>query len=316
MNPEVAVSIIICTRDRAAPLGRALASMGAMAVPGDLSWEIIIVDNGSTDGTRGLVESFDGHLPIHYHYEAQAGLSFARNRGVSVAQGRYIIWTDDDVTVSPDWLQAYVEAFARHPEATIFGGAVRPVLEAPSPAWVETNRSDLRHLLAERELVTEPALLTAHSPELPVGANFAVRAKEQKAEIFDVNLGASPKFNRLGEEEQVMRAILSSGIEGWWVPTAKVHHHIPVGRQTLKYVVKYNRAGGETWAYLRIKGQVTAPHHGVGRLLSAPGWVWKRFLVDYISYRYFKLLNQPKRWFPALCSHAYCKGALSYFLRG
>ena len=316
LNPEITASVIICTRNRAAPLARALASVADMTVPDGLIWQIIVIDNGSTDDTRAVIESFKDRLPIHYDYEAQPGLSFARNRGVSVAQGRYIIWTDDDVTVSADWLQAYVEAFARHPEATIFGGAVCPVLEEPTPSWVKVNRADLRYLLAERELVSEPTPFTALSPELPVGANFAVRAKEQKAEIFDVYLGASPKFNRLGEEEQVIRAILSSGSEGWWVPSARVHHHIPPERQTLKYVIKYNRAGGETWAYLGVKTQAAPKPRGLRRLCSAPAWVWKRFFTDYATFLCFKLLNQPQRWFPSLCSYAYFKGALSYLYRG
>src|SRR4051812_25892690 len=120
-------SVAICTRNRAASLRRTLASIAAAAQP-HADWETIVVDNGSTDDTADVASSFDERLPIRVVHEAEAGLSRARNAAVRVAQGEYIVWTDDDCVVDARWLTAYVDAFDRWPSAAVFGGPIVPEL--------------------------------------------------------------------------------------------------------------------------------------------------------------------------------------------
>jgi glycosyltransferase involved in cell wall biosynthesis len=79
-----------------------------MAKPPVCDWEIVLVDNGSTDHTRSIIEEAASDLPIRRCYEPQAGLSRARNAGLREAAGEYILWTDDDVMVSQTWLTYYV----------------------------------------------------------------------------------------------------------------------------------------------------------------------------------------------------------------
>src|SRR6185295_20067875 len=112
MSPSLDVSVIICTRDRARQLSQVLASARALTVPPGLAWELIIVDNGSSDDTSEVVDRYGQDLPIRLVREERAGLSIARNRGVAEARGRYICWTDDDVIIDRGWLSAYVSAFA------------------------------------------------------------------------------------------------------------------------------------------------------------------------------------------------------------
>src|SRR5688500_3500637 len=95
------VTVIICTRNRADQLRRTLESAAAVDTPEHVSWELLVVDNGSTDHTPEVVESFSGRLPIRRVSEPEAGLSNARNRGVAEAKGDYICWTDDDVLIDP-----------------------------------------------------------------------------------------------------------------------------------------------------------------------------------------------------------------------
>ena len=316
LPPQPLISVVVCTRDRAWSLHRMLDSAEGLSLPDGLVWEMIVVDNGSRDDTADVVAFHAKTLPIRYQYEPQAGLSFARNRGVAAASGQYLVWTDDDVTLEPEWLQAYIEAFARHSEAAVFGGSVLPILEAPTPEWVTINRFELRYLFAERLLDSVPTRVSDGVGDLPVGANFAVRAVEQRAFLYDTHLGASPKFNRLGEEEQVIRSILSAGAVGWWVPGANVNHHIPSARQTLKYVEKYSLAGGETWAYWYLEGRGDTSRPGAVRALNAPAWIWKRYVLDYLRFRLFKLLDRPDQWLRALSSYCFFRGTLSYLYRG
>ena len=119
------VTIGICTFNRAESLRRTLDSLLAMRVPNDLAWEIVIVNNNCTDHTDDVISKYVGPLPVRREFEPRAGKSNALNRAIDVAKGDYI-WIDDDVLVDPGLLSAYAAAFRRWPEATVFGGRIKP----------------------------------------------------------------------------------------------------------------------------------------------------------------------------------------------
>lgn len=248
--PEI--SVVVCTRNRAAQLEQFLTSMAALKVPAGLMWEVVVVDNGSTDNTAEVVEQFADRLPVRRAFEPEAGLSNARNRGVAEARGAYICWTDDDVELDDGWLAAYAAAFKRHPEADLFGGRILPVLEDPTPEWFGrlAHRWPLTPLLAERNFGDQPQPLDFAAGRIPWGANYAVRTSVQRRHAYDPKLGVSPLQKRLGEEAEVIFRIMSAGGAGWWVPGATVHHIIPAKRQSLAYLREYYFASGETIAYL------------------------------------------------------------------
>lgn len=245
------VTVVICTRNRASQLQNALASAAQMRIPDGLRWELVVVDNGSSDDTADVALSFADRLPVRVVREETAGLSNARNRGAAEARGRYICWTDDDVLIDSGWLAAYAAAFERHPEAAVFGGRINPVLEAPTPAWFArlANCWPLSTLLARRDF-GEIIPLDFEGGVAPWGANFAVRTAEQRRVRYEPSLGVSPNHRRVGEEAEVIYRILASGKRGWWTPDAVVNHIIPVKRQTLRYVYDYFGASGETVAYM------------------------------------------------------------------
>ena len=299
----LSITTVICTRNRADPLRRVLDSLCAARQPKDALWELVIVDNGSTDDTEAVVAAYADRLRVRRIVEERPGLSFARNAGVAAARGDYILWTDDDVTVDPGWLEAYARAIRAAPDASVYGGVVRPVLEAPTPAWLSANRAVLRHLRAEVPPRNGP--IAAGDADLPYGANFAVNTRAQQAHLYDVELGASPVFNRLGEEELVIRAVLESSGPGVWVPDAVVEHHIPAARQTLGYVEKYNRASGETWALLQVRAGALDP-------AAPPRWLARNILRDTALYRLARMFGRSSSWLPRLASIAYCRGALDY----
>lgn len=248
----VLVTVIICTRNRARQLSCALESAAALQVPEGLCWEFIVVDNGSSDDTASVVSSFAARLPIRRVVEDRAGLSWARNCGVRAARGQYICWTDDDVRIDSQWLAAYVAAFRRHGEAAVFGGRVLPELQGPTPGWFAALHREwpITTMLAQRDFGDDVLPITFSGGRTPYGANFAVRAREQKAHLYNVELGASPDFKRVGEETDVIYRILMAGGEGWWVPDAKVNHLIPSKLQSYRHVYNYAARAGETVAYL------------------------------------------------------------------
>ncbi len=261
VEPEPEISVVVCTRNRAAQLEELLTSISRLRVPVGLDWEVCIVDNGSTDNTADVVEGFQNRIPVRLVREPVPGLSNARNRGVQEAKGRYICWTDDDVELDPEWLAAYAGAFETYPDAAIFGGRILPRLEQPTPSWFArlASKWPLTTLLAARDFGDQALPLGFNVDRIPWGANFAVRAVEQRGVSYDPELGVSPAQRRLGEEAEVIFRIMESGASGWWVPEAVVHHIIPLRRQSRDYVVEYFVASGETLAYL--EDRYPGAHH-------------------------------------------------------
>jgi glycosyltransferase involved in cell wall biosynthesis len=122
------ITVAVCTRNRARSLDRTLRSIATDGAPVGVEWEILVVDNGSTDETASVVQALGSEWKcLRMVGEPEAGLSRARNRAVSEARGRYIVWTDDDVLVTPGRLAAYRSAFEEYPEHTFFGdpGGIR-----------------------------------------------------------------------------------------------------------------------------------------------------------------------------------------------
>jgi glycosyltransferase involved in cell wall biosynthesis len=295
-------SIVICTRDRCRQLANVLTTLVDMD-QAPLDWELIIVDNGSSDDTRKVAESFADRLPIRWVWEPVAGLSNARNKAVQEARGDYICWTDDDVMVGRGWLAAYQHAFQQQPDGAVFGGRIEPKFDGKPPAWLLQNRDVMAHVLAERDFGPVPVPLSLD--KLPYGANFAVRRREMKGLKFDPALGVAPGVNRLGEETSVIRAILQSA-PGYWVPNAKVCHIIPQARQTLAYVERYNIAAGETWAYeksLAEGGRKTFPFWAFRGVVKASIALWVARLSGHASS-------------PTTVSQlGYAKGVLGFYFR-
>ena len=107
--------------------------------------ELLVVNNNCTDRTDDVIRSFENRLPIRRAFEPTPGQSNARNRIVAEATGDYILWTDDDVTVSPDWLVAYAEAFRARPAGGLFGGPIVPLVDELRPDAREGRQLLLCH---------------------------------------------------------------------------------------------------------------------------------------------------------------------------
>jgi glycosyltransferase involved in cell wall biosynthesis len=301
------MTVAICTRNRAGLLDRALASIAAMEVPGDIAWELIVVDNNSSDATAKIIEKYRGPLPIRGEFEGLAGLSNARNRAVAAAKGAYILWTDDDVVVDRGWLSAYRDAFRRWPQAALFGGKVLPQLDEPVPQWLAECFPLVRDAFAYRDFGAESLALSIEEWVLPYGANYAMRMSEQQAHLYDPELGAAPGRSRLGEEMEVIRALLKAGKTGYWVPQSIVYHRITRARQTLKQIGRFYEAAGETDAFQARVAAKGEQHSAMGLLRRTLRRAWQ--------YELHRLISPPEIWIRAYMQ--YCKdwGSLRYRLR-
>jgi glycosyltransferase involved in cell wall biosynthesis len=130
------VSVVLSTYNRVQVLPRALENL--LDQDHDSGrYEIVVVDNNSSDGTRASIASFAAKAPnLRYVFERKQGLSHARNSGIHAARAPLIGFTDDDVRVARDWVSTIARLFTDHPEVSCVGGKVLPSWSGPWPAWL------------------------------------------------------------------------------------------------------------------------------------------------------------------------------------
>lgn len=225
---HIALSVIVCTRNRCSALAQLLDSLTRLVTPGELSWELVVVDNGSTDATSMLLDSFTERLPIRRVFEPRKGISRARNAGLRAARGKILAFTDDDCLPSPDWLSAIVREFVREPALAGVGGRVKLHDSRDFPITIRTSR-------------TREKLTSAHQlPALMVGCNMAfARWAVDAVGEFDVTLGAGTPVGSAEDTDYLYRALLL-GLRIEYVPEVLVAHNH--GRRRIEEVGQLKRS--------------------------------------------------------------------------
>lgn len=241
---RMCLTVAICTWNRSALLRQTLEEMTRLAVPAEVDWELLVVNNNSTDDTDAVIESFASRLPLRRLFEPNPGKSHALNHAAREAAGEYILWTDDDVLIDPDWLAEYHRAIVRKPDASRFGGPIAPWFAGAPPAWLPRVMStDVKHVYATLEPTA--AMIPITSEYWPYGPNLVMRTADQLLYPYDPGLGPRPTSSVRGEETAGVHQMLADGLEGWWVPAARVQHYVPVAHQTIAYIRRYMVARGE-----------------------------------------------------------------------
>ena len=285
------VTVAICTWNRAGLLRRTLEEMRRLVIPKGVAWELIVVNNNCSDNTDGVTESFSDTLPLRRLWEKTPGKSHALNLAVREAKGEFILWTDDDALVDPDWIQQYLEAFRRWENVDIFGGRVDPWFEIEPPAWFRRAWPAIKNAYAVREIDGDPRPFTT---KWPYGVNLAFRTASQRMYHYDPELGRQPGSTIGGEEVDLVKRMLAAGYQGWWLPQAKVRHYIPKERLSIEYLQDYfygiGLARANMWSKmpppkeskklwkLRVKAATEVMSYYLRRLTSSPE-VWGKALV-------------------------------------
>ena len=183
--PPPVMSVVLCTYNRSHLLVHGLDALLGQ-VRDTPPYEVIVVDNHSTDATGDVVGQFLASGIGRYEFEPRQGLSVARNRGVSVASADLIAFTDDDVRVSATWVRSIVEAFNDNSDADMVGGKVEPVWEEAPPAWLQ-EAGDAP--LALVDFGEEAFRITPGRSVCLIGANVAVRRRAfERAGGFSIAL--------------------------------------------------------------------------------------------------------------------------------
>ena len=233
---EVYASVIVCTYNRSHMIRDCILCI--MRQDEDRNFEVIVVDNGSSDGTWDILSSMKEEFNnLKCIIEPKKGLSNARNTGLSLAEGKYIFFTDDDVRVPTFWMSKGLDHFLKY-DCDALGGAVLPDPNTcPLPVWLDER---LFPCLALREDVDETYFLSEND-WMPFGANMAFKKEAIKAcNGFDERLGRVGSFLGIGEESKMFKSILESGGKVLFVSNMAVHHIITPDRVTKSYFRKWH----------------------------------------------------------------------------
>jgi glycosyltransferase involved in cell wall biosynthesis len=234
------VSVLIATRNRAATLARALQSLDAAHAAEMGDCEIVVVDNGSTDTTPEFLDRWAAAGPGRVRLcVPQPGKCRALNQALSIARAPLLAFTDDDVEVSPQWLQAIVAFFGAYPHYDAAMGRVR----VPPAA---EHDAELQALLAAYRVVPVFDKGDDVRDETQMyGCNIAVRRRVfERIGNFNERLG--PPYNA-GEDLDLARRIVQAGMRIGYMPQALVYHEVDPARLTPEYYRQFQVRLGRGW---------------------------------------------------------------------
>jgi len=237
------LSVVLCTWNNCDRLGITLEAIGRCIIPPGVNWELVVVANNCTDATADVARAFSGRLPLRHVVEARQGLSHARNTGVAAARGRLIVFADDDITPSAEWIGAYWRAHQERPVGYYFGGPLTCEYESSAP---EPELFELAGIPVTG-INWGPVARVLDPHELFMGANWSCPAEALRAVgPFDPALGldASLGKRRVGEEWDMMQRLRSQGFLPWYLPAAVVAHFVPAHKSRLQYTASNWEAMG------------------------------------------------------------------------
>jgi GT2 family glycosyltransferase len=234
------VSVIVCTYNRSAMLGDTLNSLLAQKTNGRFDFEIVVIDDGSTDGTAEVVEAVrrKASVPIQYFFQEGGGLAHAHNTGLSVTSGPWIAFLDDDEIAEPDWLDQLLSAARAHGSQCVGGSNVLQFSDGGKANLGPVCRSLLGETTA---LSNEPYLLSSNT--MPGGGNVLFsRTAADAAGGFDDTLVS-------GNSDTIFFAQMrKAGFELWVQPSARIYHIIPPHRLESAFLLRNALRWGDGFA--------------------------------------------------------------------
>jgi glycosyltransferase involved in cell wall biosynthesis len=278
------ISVILCTYNRCESLAKALSSVAASQVSSAIPWEVLVIDNNSSDSTRDVVEDFSRRYPgrFRYLFEARQGKSFALNQGVREASGDVLAFMDDDVTVEPSWLSKLTASLQSDRWAGA-GGRVIPLWYTDRPKWLPDAGDILAALVS-----FDPGEQAGGLHEPPFGTNMAFRKKVfERYGDFRTDLGPRPDSAIRSEDTEFGRRVLNGGEELYYEPGAVVYHPVTPERLSKKYFLQ--------WWFDKGRAEILEfPEDDAYSLGGIPLYLFKRILAD--TFRWTMALEPSRRF--------------------
>ena len=261
----IELSIIIPTRNRCLLLQKALESLTKQTFSLE-RFEVIVIDNGSTDDTKAIAKSFDGQLKLQYHYDNRPGLHVGRHDGMKLSQSNLLAFADDDIEAFPTWLDGIYESFQDN-KIVLVGGKNLPKYESQPPFWILEKwyqMYDYGHCVPELSILD----FGDENKEIPAsyvwGCNFAIRKDVlQAAGGFHPDGMPFDLIQYRGDgESYVSKFITENHLKTAYNPRASIYHIVPNSRMTIDYFKKRAFCQGVEMSYIDKRyAQEIKPQH-------------------------------------------------------
>ena len=249
-------SVIISTFNQSAKLKQCLFHLSELSFDPDL-FEVIVVDNGSTDDTKQVVDTFKNEISnLRYFFSPIPGLHTGRNLGLEKAMGDFLSYIDDDSFVTNGWLKGIERAF-EDPNVALVGGPCLPKYESDPPEWLKYFWSDCEFgkILGYLSLLDFGDKFIAIPPSHIFGCNFNIRK-----DILSKAMGFPPdgfppelwKYRGRGES-QVARKIAESNLLSIYSPEVKIFHLVSNDRLSEEYIYQRAYKAGISYSYEELR---------------------------------------------------------------
>jgi glycosyltransferase involved in cell wall biosynthesis len=275
MIAEPDVSVVLPTYNRATSVLQALDSVLTQRT--GHRYEVIVVDNNSTDDTRDRIDRViaAGAGGVRYIVEGRQGVSNARNAGIAAARAPIVAFLDDDIRVESDWIETICRVFAAHPGIHCIGGKVLPLWEVAPPAWLSREHWAPVALL---DFGDAPQILNARNRRCLLSANLACRR-----ELF-ARVGCfRPELQRVKDSigsmedyEWLLRFWDADG-EALYVPELRAWTEVPASRMTHAYHRRWHSGHGHYFALLNDPDFEVSTKP---RVFGVPAHAYRAALVD------------------------------------
>jgi glucosyl-dolichyl phosphate glucuronosyltransferase len=231
------ITVILCTYNRCASLRIALESVARSVVPASVEWELLLVNNNSSDQTRSVFEEFNAAYPgrFRYLFEPKPGKSNALNSAIEATDADVLAFMDDDVLVEPTWL-ANLTSVLNDPSYAGVGGKIVPQWKTALPRWLPVKEKYGLAPLVMFDLGNEAGALD----EPPFGTNMAFRRSVfDRYARFRTDLGPRPGSEIRSEDTEFGQRLLNAGERLYYQPSAVVYHEVAEKRLKKEFFLKW-----------------------------------------------------------------------------
>jgi glycosyltransferase involved in cell wall biosynthesis len=288
----VDVTLLVCTFNRSADLQEMLETALAQDTDGSFTYEVLVVDNNSTDGTRRVVEDLigQGHANLRYVFEPRQGKGFALNAGLAAIRSQIYTIADDDFILPRTWVRRIVEGFRQHPDASFVSGKVLPLWPGDVPAWAAATEH--WSALALADYGDQPFVADENRQVCLLACSFRRRDVDAVGG-YRSTLGVSKDLIGGVEDLEILQRLWKAGRKGVYLPDLSFQHKVPASRLTKAYHRRWHMGHGRFYARLRDERF----ERSKGRLFDVPLHVFRQSGSAALAWMTWQIRRRPREAF-------------------
>ncbi len=302
------VTVVFATYNGENTLPTMLESLCRINHPG-CAWDVIAVDNASTDKTHDILMSYATKLPLRVLEESRRGKNFALNSALVEVSSDLVVFTDDDVDVDPSWLAQLVAAAKANPGHDIFGGRILPKWPEPPPVWLfESVPVRIVYAITAEDLEEGPV-----HPGRVWGPNMAIRRRIfERGHKFDESVGPSAGNYRMGSETEFTARLANIGHKAWHVRSAIVQHIIRKNQLCSRWIAKRGYRFGRDMFWkensVKLKIESNGRDHSTPRIFGLPRWYYGNYVRYALASILLRYSGNPSKKLNANWNFQYWRG--------